>query len=253
MLPLTRVDEYIILRQIIEESLNIDALIGYNSRVNINTLDNALYFLKKDKIIDKTNKLSINSLSSAFTDYLLDLIKYGLTRYSIEFGDFDTKFKLYGNYYKEQIMKELLETSSMFMKGTKFDTKTNETYCFVGLKKDKSKEERTNYKDKFLDKYTFQWESENDTTFTNSIGKKILSTKTVHLFIRKVDDEDGVTLPFTYFGTGKFTNVRESYVLSLEVDGTKRKRDTLLLDIILDNEVPDELHFDFEIPEIVES
>ena len=34
----------------------------------------------------------------------------------------------------------------MFMKGTKFDDGT--TYIFVGLKKDKSKQERTNYKDK---------------------------------------------------------------------------------------------------------
>ena len=139
------------------------------------------------------------------------------------------------------------------MKGTKFDLNKQITYCFVGLKKDKEKEERTNYKDKFIDSFTFKWESENDTTENNSIGKKLLNTKEVHLFVRKMDDEDGITLPFTYFGTGKFTNMRKSYVESLEKDGSLKKHNTLLFDILLDNEVIKELHFDFEIPEIIES
>ena len=68
-----------------------------------------------------------------------------------------------------------------------------------------------------------------------------------------MDEEDGITLPFTYFGTGKFVNMRKSYVESKEKDGSIKKHNTLLFDILLDNEVPKELHFDFEIPEIIES
>ncbi len=252
LLPLTRVDEYLIINQLLEESLDLSKLVGFNSRVNINTLNNALLFLERDKVV-VDNKLNVDKISTSLKEYLLDLLEYGLKRYDIEFGDFDTAFKLYANYYKEQIMKELLEEKTMYLKGTKFDTTNKITYCFVGLKKDKSKEERTNYKDKFIDKGIFQWESENDTTLDNSIGKKLLNTEVVHLFVRKMDDEDGVTLPFTYFGTGKFTNCRESYVDTLEKDGSIKRRDTLLFDIVLDNEVPYELHFDFEIPETIES
>ena len=143
-----------------------------------------------------------------------------------------------GNYYKEQIMRVLLENGLMFMKGTKFDNNRT-TYVFVELKKDSSKEERLNYKDKFLSSKVFQWESENNTTLENSIGKKLLNTKVVHLFVRKMDEQDGITLPFTYFGTGTFTNVRV----------TKNNQfDTLTFDIILDNEVSEEYYIDFEIP-----
>ncbi len=252
LLPLTRVDEFIIIMQILENEINIETLIGYNSRVTASTLNNALYYLNRDKII-YNDQLNVHFVSEDLKKYLLDLINFGLLKYSVDFGDFNSKFKLYGNYYKEQIMKELLEKSTMFMKGTKFDTENKITYCFVGLKKDKSKEERLNYKDKFIDKYTFQWESENDTTFYNSTGKKLQNTKVVHLFVRKMDDEDGITLPFTYFGTGRFENMRNSYVESLESDGSITKHKTLLFDIILDNEVPVSLHFDFEIPETIES
>ncbi|MBO5884287.1 MAG: DUF3427 domain-containing protein, partial [Clostridia bacterium] len=163
--------------------------------------------------------------------------------------DFDTQFKLYANYYKEQIMKELLETSAMYMKGTKF-ADNDVTYCFVGLKKDKKKQERTNYKDKFLSKNIFQWESENDTRKTSIIGEKIINTKKVHLFIRKMDEEDGITLPFTYVGSGTFDNIRESFVESIEKNGEVKKRDTLLCDIILDTPVPEEYFVDFEIPNV---
>ena len=64
-----------------------------------------------------------------------------------------------------------------------------------------------------------------------------------------MDDEDGITLPFTYFGTGRFENGRESFVEVLNKDGSKSNVPTLLFDIILDTEVSKEYYFDFEIPE----
>ena len=69
------------------------------------------------------------------------------------------------------------------------------------------------------------------------------------LFVRKMDEEDGITLPFTYFGTGSFTNPRESFVKALNKDGTVSSVPTLLFDIVLDKEVSREYFFDFEIPE----
>lgn len=131
------------------------------------------------------------------------------------------------------------------LKGTYFDTSTNDTYIYVGIKKDKTKQERNDYKDKFINKNIFQWESENNTTLDNERGNKLKNTKQVYLFVRKMDKEDNIILPFTYFGTGKLTNVRESQVIYKK---TKEINKTLLFDILLDNEVPEEYFIDFEIP-----
>ena len=60
-----------------------------------------------------------------------------------------------------------------------------------------------------------------------------------------MDDEDNIILPFTYFGTGKFTNMRESYVKDQKTGASYK---TLLFDIQLDNTVPEEYFVDFEIP-----
>ena len=131
------------------------------------------------------------------------------------------------------------------LKGTYFDTSTNDTYIYVGIKKDKTKQERNDYKDKFINKNIFQWESENNTTLDNERGNKLKNTKQVYLFVRKMDKEDNIILPYTYFGTGKLTNVRESQVIDKK---TKEINKTLLFDILLDNEVPEEYFIDFEIP-----
>jgi len=239
LLPIVRCDEILILKSLLEFNIiDNDKILGYNSKITIDTINHAIMLLKKDKILNDENKLNIKSLSDNMKFYLNDLFEFALTKYEIDFGDFEGIFKVMGNYYKEQIMRVLLENALMFMKGTKFDN-NDTTYVFVGLKKDSSKEEKLNYKDKFISSKVFQWESENNTTLDNSVGKKILNTKVVHLFIRKMDEQDGITLPFTYFGTGKFTNVRE----------TKNNQfDTLTLDIILDNEVSEEYYLDFEIP-----
>ena len=77
-------------------------------------------------------------------------------------------------------------------------------------------------------------------------------TKKVHVFVRKMDEEDGITSPFTYFGTGVFTNPRKSKVKTIE-KGKEKYVDTLLFDIELDNEVPEEYHFEFEIPEVMKA
>ena len=239
LLPVVRCDEILILKSLLEFG-NIDnsRILGYNSKITASTINHAIAMLQKEKILTSDNKINIDNISDNMKFYLEDLFEYALIIYEIDFGDFDGIFKVMGNYYKEQIMRVLLENVLMFMKGTKFDS-DGTTYVFVGLKKDSSKEERLNYKDKFLSSKVFQWESENNTTLENSIGKKLLNTKVVHLFVRKMDEQDGITLPFTYFGTGTFINVRE----------TKNNQfDTLTFDIILDNEVSEEYYLDFEIP-----
>ena len=244
MLPLVRIDEYLIVKGMLNDNLtDYKTLIGYNSKVTKETLDNAYYLLKKNNII-VNDKLNLKSIRDELNIYLNDLLNYGITREKNEFGEYEGKFKLYRNYYKEQIQMVRLREATMSVKGTEFDTTANVTYCYVNLHKDEKIKGGLKFKDKFLSSGNFQWESEKNTTKKNATGKKILNTKVVHLFIRKVKEEDGVTLPFTYFGTGRFNNIRDSFV---EEKG--KRIPTLIMDIELDNKVPSDYYLDFNIPE----
>lgn len=178
----------------------------------------------------------------------MNVLDYGLSRYDIDFGEFDGLFKLYANYSSEQIQTVKLRSFSPYMRGTEFDINSKETYCYVTLKKDVDKDERLNYKDKFISSNFFQWESVKNTTSIKGDGPKLINTKKVHLFIRKITKEDGITLPFTYFGTGEFVNKRDSFTTEIE-DGLEKQYPTLMFDIKLDNQVPEEYWFDYEIPE----
>ena len=246
LLPIVRLDEFLIINYLLHHNeINIDKIVGYNSRVTNETLNNAIEFLTNNEVLIN-NQLSIDNISN-IKDYLEDLINYGINRYEIEFGDFEGKYKLYANYSKEQTMTSINRkyTMDILLKGTYFDTETGDTYVYVGLKKDKAKQERTDYKDKFISPSIFQWESENNVTIDNSIGLKLKNTKNIYVFVRKMDDEDNIILPFTYFGTGKFTNMRESHVKDQKTGASYK---TLLFDIQLDNTVPEEYFVDFEIP-----
>ena len=246
LLPIVRLDEFLIINYLLHHNeINIDKIVGYNSRVTNETLNNAIQFLTNKEVL-VNNHLSVDNISN-IKDYLEDLINYGINRYEIEFGDFEGKYKLYANYSKEQTMTSINRkyTMDILLKGTYFDTETGDTYVYVGLKKDKAKQERTDYKDKFISSSIFQWESENNVTIDNSIGLKLRNTKNIYVFVRKMDDEDNIILPFTYFGTGKFTNMRESHVKDQKTGASYK---TLLFDIQLDNTVPEEYFVDFEIP-----
>ena len=247
MLPIVRVDEFIILKQLINDNTYvIDDLLKYNSKVTIDTLNHALKHLDTLNLV-KDNKISLE-LNEQLIAFVNDVLDYGLSRYDIEFGEFEGLFKLYANYTSEQIQTVKLRSFSPYMRGTEFDTLSKETYCYVTLKKDVDKDERLNYKDKFLSSKLFQWESVKNTTTNKGDGPKLMNTKKVHLFIRKITKEDGITLPFTYFGTGEFINKRDSFTTELENDGEKQYP-TLMFDIKLDNQVPEEYWFDYEIPE----
>lgn len=246
LLPIVRLDEFLIINYLLHHNeINIDKIVGYNSRVTNETLNNAIQFLTNKEVL-VNNQLSVDNISN-IKDYLEDLINYGINRYEIEFGDFEGKYKLYANYSKEQTMTSINRkyTMDILLKGTYFDTETGDTYVYVGLKKDKAKQERTDYKDKFISPSIFQWESENNVTTDNSIGLKLKNTKNIYVFVRKMDDEDNIILPFTYFGTGKFTNMRESHIKDQKTGASYK---TLLFDIQLDNTVPEEYFVDFEIP-----
>jgi hypothetical protein len=111
---------------------------------------------------------------------------------------------------------------------------------FASLKKDASVEERLAYKDKFITSNVFQWECENNISDEKLRGLRF--SKYAYIFVRKIKEEHGVTLPFTYVGTGILSNER----IQEKVDSkTGKDNITYLYDIPMTDELPDYLRYDF--------
>lgn len=237
LLPLARLDEYLIIEQAIKEhTIDLKRIEGINEHITDKTLENAYNNLKSLGLVEN-NEIDLTNIEDGeFKDYLLDTLNYGIVRYNREFGEYTGLFKLYRNYYKEQASRIMLK-NGILQKGTYYEDDI--AYIFAGIKK--GEEGRLNYKDKFINNKIFQWES--IANVSESEKEHLRNSKKVHLFIRKMESEDTVTLPYTYFGLGTFTNERDSYT---EEDG--KKHPTLLYDIVLDDEVPEDYHIDFEIP-----
>lgn len=247
-LPVVRLDEYYIIKKVLnnaqitrEELINDERFFEKCNKVSIETTKSALEILLKEKILrknDDTYQLALDDLSTAFEDYLGDIVDYGINRFLDEFGDYEGDFKLYGNYYSPQIMQIHEGKYYTCMQGTKIYE--DSVRIFVNLKKDESTDYLYSYKDKFLSSKVFQWETRNNINFDTPIGSKILSKSKVHLFIRKIKEEDGIVLPYTYFGTGNF---------SKGITSKNKDAATILASIDLDFEVPKEYRLDFNIKE----
>ena len=93
--------------------------------------------------------------------------------------------------------------------------------------------DKLNYKDKFLQADLFQWESMRN--LPQAQLEKLVQSSFTYVFIRKVSEENGLVLPFTYVGKGKLTNPRKT-------DGDNG---TYLFDIHMENELPEYLQYDF--------
>lgn len=243
MLPLVRSHEYLIFKALIEgvtsvsaiESLLKEALPNYKHA----EFEHALYFISQNgfaKINDDDITLQID-VSDDLREYCEDLIEYGLTRYNTDYSD-STDFKLWQNYRMDQVQLKLLKNPGYTQLGTYVYDK--DVIIFASLKKDLSDTDRLNYKDKYLQPDLFQWECE-----VNISDKKLgqlNDSERAYVFIRKVSDENGITMPFIYVGTGKLTNPRKQTSIDF---ATGKLITTYLYDIPMDTELPDYLQYDF--------
>lgn len=233
MLPLVRPHEYEILRILLAGPCDT-AVIDRVLRESIpgyvpEQLTHALRFLKG--IDQRGQQLSLKvTLDDQFKEYLLDAIEYGLTRYAAENGH-ETGFMLWQNYRMDQVQLKLLKNPGYTAVGTYYYD--DFVVIFASLKKDLSEADKLNYKDKFLEPALFQWESM--ANLPASDLAKLKKSSYTHVFIRKVSDENGITLPFTYVGTGRLTNGRP----------TNNGNGTYLFDIVMENALPDYLQYDF--------
>jgi superfamily II DNA or RNA helicase len=235
LLPLVGKHEYIALSKLLDEPCDRDEpakyLLDTVDKSNIEEINHTLRFMEKKgaiKVIDNVVRLNVR-IDDQFREYMDDLLKYGLTQYDETYRNSE-KFVLWHDYRMDQVQLKMLKDPDHNQKGTYFYG--DEAIVFASLKKDASIEERLNYKDKFLDPSVFQWECE------NNISEKELQAlrlcKYVHLFVRKVQNEHGIQLPFTYVGEGRFTNER-----------AQSKNGTYLYDIPMECALPEYLQYDF--------
>lgn len=118
MLPIARLDEYLIVEQILEDGkADLKRIEGINERVSDKTLINALNNLISLGLIDENYNSLLLSNKDEFNTYIRDVLNYGITRYNREFGDYEGMFKMYANYYKEQASRIMLK-NGILQKGT---------------------------------------------------------------------------------------------------------------------------------------
>ena len=64
----------------------------------------------------------------------------------------------------------------------------------------------------------------------------VVSREEAKILVRKVKEETGITLPFTFVGTGQLCNPRKGVTAN----------GSILYDIHMDNKLPDDLMDDFK-------
>lgn len=237
LLPLVRRHEYIILKHLLNDitsekqlrQLLSKEIVGYTE----DQFDHALRFMKEGGAVEQSDgQIELSCVVDAeFSEYMADLLDYGLSQYLVRYKDEDD-FLLYQDYRQDQALLKILENPKHNQLGTYY--KNGKMYIFAGLKKDDSVQEHLNYKDKFLDNETFQWES----IAHISVKEEELQKKSemAYIFVRKVESENGITLPYTYVGTGKLINPRKNATTN----------GSILYDIHMETPLPDDLMEDFQ-------
>lgn len=246
MLPIVRPYEYLIIQRLIlsagKEQVNI--LRNYVKTNTIYYLDEAFdhaiqYMIEFGFFVRDDDSILLNdiSLNVEFDLYMKDLLEYGLGKFDIDF--FDLKdgepFLIWGQYRKEQIQQLLLKNPRDIMKGTKIYGRT--AYAFVNVIKEEQTIDNLRYSDGYIDNKTFQWETE--ANIKDKDLNALKNSERMHIFVRKVEKENGITLPLTYIGSGKMCFVPNS----------KKENGAYLFHVKMEIEASEDIYFDFKLPD----
>jgi hypothetical protein len=174
-----------------------------------------------------------------YRKYIEDIINYGLISYEKRFGSKYYGipfFKLYEQYQMVDtaLLSNYTKIHSSF-RGSGLITNGNEYFIFVDLHKEEGIKESINYKDKFIDRKYFQWQTPNSTAQTSERGENIIYNTNrnvnLHIFIRKYKEIDGVVEPYVYIGKGDV----------IEFEGEK----PITVKMKLQNEMPTVIYTEF--------
>ena len=169
----------------------------------------------------------------------MDLLNYGLITYEKRFGseNFGVPFfKLYEQYQMvDAALLSNYEKIHSSFRGSGLMANGKEYFLFVDLNKDEDIKESINYKDEFLSRSLFQWETPNSTAQSSERGKNIIFNKergiNLHLFVRKYKEIDRKVQPYIYIGKGDV----------VKYEGEK----PIKVEIKLHNRVPENLYVEF--------
>lgn len=243
MLPIVRQHEYLIFQDLLSGETSIQTIKNHLKSAIANFRDEEFehavkYINEAGFALAQADEIKLTvCISPELKDYCEDLINYGLIRFTAELGDTEG-FKLWYCYDTKEVQRLLLKAPAVYMKGTEYVG--DNVYIFANLKKNLSDDDRLNYKDKFIQKNMFQWETV--AAIKKTELDKLLASNKVYLFIRKAESDKGNTLPFIYVGTGKLSNPRKQEKRNPE---TGKEESTYLFDIPMDKELPDYLQYDF--------
>lgn len=250
-LPLVRKDEFLILSSLLEGKRTTENLLLNEKNepfFNETSFQHALHMLSGGiaspvkefftpliNITNDTCSLKFDLSNPTFATWVRDILEYGILSYEQKNGNNNKLLKLYGLYTSAKSLMALNNSNLYLMSGVHY---ANAALClYVNLNKDAKVEERLDYKDRFLSRRILQWESQTGTTLLNVKGKRLINEGIAEIFIKKTKKENGITLPFIYIGRGHLTNPRQS----------NNAAKTLLFDIILEDEIPEEYKYDFGI------
>ena len=253
MLPIVRPYEYLIIQKIVEGAGKATLEdIRYHTEISMENFAepafrHALeYMLKSGFFIlreeDKVSAMYLDNvvLNTELDEYVRDLLEFGLGKYDAEFvelaEDGNNTFHLWSKYRKEQVQQLLLNNPKDIMKGTRIEDDV--VYAYVTVIKNDGTKEGLKYVDGYIDRNTFQWE-----TIANVSAKELAvlkASKRMEIFVRKVDNEDGIQLPFTYIGSGKMEYI----------EGSKKANGAHLFRVPMEVEAPEDMYFDFRLPEV---
>ncbi|WP_238907623.1 DEAD/DEAH box helicase [Clostridium sp. YIM B02506] len=167
-------------------------------------------FEYKDGVLSATWDFKKIVHDKKYRTYIEDVINYGITIYEKNFGSSyygSPFFKLYEQYQMAEtaVLSNYTKIHSSF-RGSGLLVNGNEYFLFIDLHKEGDIKESINYKDKFIDRNYFQWQTPNSTAQTSERGKNIIFNKergiNLHIFVRKYKEIDGVTEPYIYIGKG---------------------------------------------------
>ena len=236
---LVRRHEYIIIEKLLTGEKSKDylrAILAAEIKgFEIEQLEHAIRFLIENDVLSENNEIYglTCEIEPEFIEYATDLLDYGITDFSSRYRDENEEsFLMWQDYRMDQVQLKILNNPGDIMKGTYY--KNGNMYVFAGLKKDRSEDDPLNYKDKFLSSDVFQWES--IARISRSEEEKQKQAKNVYIFVRKVKEENGITLPFTFVGTGELKNPRKG----------ETSNGSILYDIHMHQELPDYLMDDFK-------